>query len=570
LHQNQHAAMDFSFMNILNVLGSLGLFIYGLKVMSDGIQRAAGEALRGFLNKMTSSKLLALFTGFFITSLIQSSSAATVLTVGLVNASLLTLQQSVGVIFGINIGTTVTGWIISVLGIKLTSYQTVLPLLIFVIPLLFSKKKNLNAWGDFLMGFILLLIGLFFMRDNVPNFSALSSDLSFLENLASHGLLSTVLFVIFGYLVTVVLQSSTATMALTIVICNKGWLPYEIAAGVILGSNIGTTSTAEIAALIASTSARRSARIHTFFNLYGSVWAVILLPFLLKLSDWIGVHLFYENSAFSNVTSIPFALAIFHTLFNLFNVVLFSFFPGVLIFSAEKTIKAKKTPIDPDEMSKPLKDTFNLPELNILTAQSEVIKLASVTRRMNQLLTKMLNEIDEEAQSNAFQLIRKNEEKIDRFQRGITNYLSEVGSLELTPKTSHRVSALMSICNELERIGDLYVDIGKLLKEKNEQKIWFNPQQRSQLQSMLFILERQQSLIIDSLANQTTHISVKEEINQLHHELRDLIQIADKSSEDQNETHKKSYKITSAIFQISDNISDHIYSIGRAMDQRKF
>jgi len=562
--------MDFSLINIVNVLGSLGLFIYGLKVMSDGIQRAAGEALRGFLNKMTSSQLLAMFTGFFITSLIQSSSASTVLTVGLVNASLLTVQQSVGVIFGINIGTTVTGWIISVLGINLTSYKSVLPLLIIVIPLLFSKKKQLNAWGDFMMGFILLLIGLFFMRDNVPDFSALSRDLSFLENLASYGLLSTVLFVVLGYLVTVILQSSTATMALTIVICNKGWLPFEVAAAVILGSNIGTTSTAEIAALIGSTDARRSARIHTLFNLFGSVWAIILLPFLLQLSDWIGATLFYEFSAFKSVTSIPFALAIFHTLFNLFNVVLFLFFPGVLIFSASKTIREKPSETDPDEMTKPLKDTFNLPELNIITAQSEVLKLANVTRRMNHLLTKMLNEIEDDAKFNAFQLIRKNEEKIDRFQNAITNYLSEVGALELTPRTSHKVSALMSICNELERIGDLYVDIAKLLQEKNENKVWFNPQQRSQIQSMLFILERQQSIIIDNLASsQAYKSSVKTEINILHKELRALTQIADKSPEEHNETHQQSIRLTSAIFQIADNISDHLYSIGRLIEHRK-
>jgi len=533
--------------------------------MSDGIQRAAGQTLRGFLNKMTSSKLLALFTGFFITSLIQSSSAATVLTVGLVNAGLLTVGQSVGVIFGINIGTTITGWIISVLGVQLSSYRTVLPLLILITPLLFAKKKTLNAWGDFLMGFILLLIGLFFMRDNVPDFAALSADLAFLEQLASYGILSTILFVLIGFLITVVLQSSTATMALTLVLCTKGWLPFEVSTAMILGSNIGTTSTAEIAALIGSVSARRSARIHTFFNIYGSIWAILLMPFLLTMSDWIGKHLFYTGTAFEDISAVPYALAVFHSLFNIINVGIFLIFPKLLIYSAVKTVKDKPPGLE-DDISKPLNDSTNLPELSILAAQNEVVKLAGITKKMNQLLSKMFSEVEDDARQNAFQLIQNNEEKIDRFQKIITTYLSDVMSVEITSKTSQKISAMLSICNEFERIGDLYSDMAKYFNEKNKENIWFNTQQRSQTQSMLFILDKEHTVIIDAMSRKSNPILMKGELSALHDELKELSLLAEKSMEDNPDYHKKSPRVFNSIMQTADNISDHLYSIGRLLD----
>lgn len=533
--------------------------------MSDGIQRAAGQTLRGFLNKMTSSKLLALFTGFIITSLIQSSSASTVLTVGLVNAGLLTVGQSVGVIFGINIGTTVTGWIISVLGVQLSSYQTVLPLLILITPLLFAKKKIYNAWGDFLMGFILLLIGLFFMRDNVPDFSALSADLAFLEKLASYGILSTVLFVVIGFLITVVLQSSTATMALTLVLCTKGWLPFEVSTAMILGSNIGTTSTAEIAALIGSVAARRTARIHTFFNLYGSIWAILLMPFLLRISDWIGNSIFYDGTAFDDIDAVPYALAVFHSLFNILNVGIFLLFPRLLIYSAMKSVREKPKELE-DDISTPLKDSTNLPELSILAAQNEVVKFAAITKKMNQFLSKMLSEVEEDARQNAYQIIRKNEEKIDRFQKVITNYLSDVMSVEMTSKTSHRISAMLSICNEFERIGDLYLDMAKLFNEKNQENIWFNTQQRSQTQSMLFILDKEHTVIIDAMSRKSNQILVKGELSTLHNELKELSLLAETDMEDNPDYHKKSPKVFNSIMQTADNISDHLYSIGRLLE----
>lgn len=229
------------------------------------------------------------------------------------------------------------------------------------------------------------------------------------------------------------------------------------------------------------------------------------------------------------------------------------------------TVKEKSKEID-DDISTPLKDSTNLPELSILAAQNEVIKFAGITKKMNQFLSKMLSEVEEDARQNAYQIIRKNEEKIDRFQKVITNYLSDVMSVEMTSKTSHRISAMLNICNEFERIGDLYLDMAKLFNEKNQENIWFNTQQRSQTQSMLFILDREHTVIIDAMSRKSNQILVKGELSTLHNELKELSLLAEKDMEDNPDYHKKSPKVFNSIMQTADNISDHLYSIGRLLE----
>ena len=556
--------MDQVWLNMINLLGSLGLFIYGLKVMSDGIQRAAGETLRGFLNKVTSSRLLALFTGFLLTSLVQSSSASTVLTVGLVNAGLLNAYQSLGVIFGINIGTTVTGWIISILGIQLSSYKTLLPLLIFATPLLFAKRKSLNAWADFFMGFFLLLIGLFFMRDNVPDFSQLHYDFGYLYGLAQYSMLSTVLFVFLGIIITILLQSSTATMALTIVLCNKGWLPFEVSTAMILGSNIGTTSTAEIAALIGNPQARVTARMHTLFNVFGSIWAILLMPLLLKWSDMIGLWLFYDTSAFDAESSVPYALAIFHTSFNTFNVVLFLSFPKLIHFAAVKTVKGANLKPQ-DDFSSPLRDNLNMPDLTLLAIQKEIMRYIGLNKKMNPLLSSLVNEVEDLAKENAFLIIKKNEGKIDDQEKLIKKYLTNAMTEEISDRAAQKITSLLSVTKELERIGDLYTDMAKLIYHKKDQQIWLSTQQRSQINSIIYLIDRGHNQILELFTSTSTKALHLTEISVLHTELQSLQKVVENSMEE-HDIHKASPKLMFALLQTADNISDHLYSIAREID----
>lgn len=490
--------MEFSIWNIINVFGALGLFIYGLKVMSEGIQRAAGKQLRNFLNRVTSSLLKGLLSGLLITSVIQSSSAASVLVVGFVNAGLMTVYQSLGIIFGINIGTTITSWIVSILGVSLSTYQSVLPLFILIVPLLFVRNKKLNAWGEVMVGFVLLIIGIFFMRENVPDINLINENFPFIETSTQYGFLSILLFVLFGIIFTVFLQSSSASIALTIVFCNRGWLDYDMAAAMVLGANIGTTSTAEFAALIGNYSAKHTARIHSLFNIFGVLFTLPLIGLILPFVDWIGLQLFYTESAYSNDTSIPLALSIFHTVFNVFNALVFMLIPGFLVRASAATLR--KTRIkDEQDTFKVIEDPFNLPELTILGAQKEVAKFAGITKKMNLFFIQLFQEVEFDKQELIYEKLVRHEIVINAFQASLSQYLNKASADELSINTSQKMNALNQICLHLEQSGGTYLKMAEILRNKNLEMIWFNQQQRSVLSRILHLLNQQHKLIQDHL-----------------------------------------------------------------------
>ncbi|MEG2849384.1 MAG: Na/Pi symporter, partial [Bacteroidales bacterium] len=271
--------------NVLTLLGSLGLFLYGMTLMSEALQKVAGDKLRSFLAAMTSNSIKRIFTGLFITAIIQSSSATTVMVVSFVNAGLLTLVQSIGVIMGANIGTTFTAWLISFLGFNADIAILAIPLIGLGFGFMMCKAKKKKSIGELIIGFALLFLGLGFLKDSVPDLKSSPEVLAFLQEWTNFGFLSVVIFVLIGTALTIVLQSSSATMALTLVMCNNGWIPFEMGAALVLGENIGTTITANIAAAVANVSARRAARAHSVFNLFGVAWVLILFhPFLFVVS----------------------------------------------------------------------------------------------------------------------------------------------------------------------------------------------------------------------------------------------------------------------------------------------
>ena len=313
--------MDYSLFDFLTLLGSLGIFLYGMKVMSDALMELAGDSMRSILASATSNRLFAVLTGFFITAIIQSSSATTLMIVSFSNAGLLSLTESIGVIMGANIGTTVTAWLISLLGFKVNMAAVALPLMGLGFLMSLSKKKSLKHWGLFIVGFSLLFIGLQYLKDAVPDLKSNPEALAFLAEYTSKGLLSVLLFLFIGTILTVVIQSSSATMAITIIMCYEGWIPFEMAAAMILGENIGTTITANLAAWVANFKAKRTARAHFIFNITGVIWMLILFtPFLLAI-DFMTQKL-EGASPFSQTTAIPVALALFHTAFNIINTTL--------------------------------------------------------------------------------------------------------------------------------------------------------------------------------------------------------------------------------------------------------
>ena len=283
--------MNYGLFDILTLIGALGFFIYGMKVMSDGIQKVAGSKMRQILGAMTSNRIFGVFTGFLITSLVQSSSATTVMVVSFVNAGLLSLVESIGVIMGANIGTTLTAWLISIFGFKVKIASIALPIIAFGFPLLFAKKRRNRSWGEVLIGFALLFMGLDALKSAVPDLGSNPEILEFLSRYTEGGILTIILFVAVGTIITIVVQSSSAAMALTLVMCNEGWVPFDVAAAMILGENIGTTITANLAALVGNVHAKRAARAHLIFNLMGVTWMILAYPLFIN-----GINSYFVNN----------------------------------------------------------------------------------------------------------------------------------------------------------------------------------------------------------------------------------------------------------------------------------
>ena len=320
--------MKFGIYEIFILVGALGFFIYGMKVMSDGIQKVAGSKMRSILSKMTSNRFLGVATGFILTALLQSSSATTVMIVSFVNAGLLSLVESIGVIMGANIGTTITAWLISLLGFKVKIASIALPIIAIGFPMMFSSKSNIKAWAEVLIGFALLFMGLDALKESVPNLKENTEFLSFLSSYANMGIISTLIFIGVGTILTLVVQSSSAAMALTLVMCYEGYIPFELAAAMVLGENIGTTITANLAALVGNVHAKRAARAHFIFNIFGVIWMIFAFQFFINNID----SYMISNMDLSPVSSVgesiavPIGLSIFHTTFNILNVLFLVWF----------------------------------------------------------------------------------------------------------------------------------------------------------------------------------------------------------------------------------------------------
>jgi phosphate:Na+ symporter len=341
--------MNFGFTDLLALLGSLGLFLYGMKVMSDSLMMLAGDQMRNILASATSNRFYALLTGFLITAAIQSSSATTLMVVSFVNASLLTLTEAVGVIMGANIGTTVTAWMIAILGFKLKMSSIALPLVAGGFLLTLSKNESGKHWGYFIVGFALLFIGLQFLKDSIPNIGDNPEALAFLAEYTTRGYLSILIFVIIGIVLTLIMQSSSAAMALTLLMCYEGWIAFDIAAAMVLGQNIGTTITANLAAMIGNYHAKRAARAHMIFNILGTAWILIVFyPFIRAVGNVVehteGV------SPFLSATAIPIAISLFHTVFNILNAAVLIGFTAFIVKISERMVPAvEEKEIDIDQ-----------------------------------------------------------------------------------------------------------------------------------------------------------------------------------------------------------------------------
>ena len=499
-------------LQIFTLLGALGMVLYGMNLMSSGLQKAAGDRLRGFLSAMTSNPFKRVMTGVGITALIQSSSATTVMVVSFVNAGLLTLVQAIGVIMGANIGTTITAWMVSLLGFKADISILAVPLMLLGFLLSNSKKDKNKNLGELVVGFSLLFLGLSFMKDSVPDLRQTPEVLEFVKQWSGYGFSSVLIFLGVGTILTLVLQSSSATMAITLIMLSMGWIPFNMACAMVLGENIGTTITANIAASVGNPSAKRAALSHTIFNVFGVIWALILFRPFLGLVGRIIEALGYPNPAAAGFavpldepngsagTAALYGLSMLHTLFNTINTLILVWFTPLI---AKIVTKLIKEPVKKEEAAYRLKyinaGPLATPELATEQAVKEIIHFAEISRNGLGYARAAINETD----SGKFEQLRdklvKYEEISDRIEYEIATFLNAVSAGEISEATMFKIKAMYKIIGELESLGDSGESISRILYRRNSHNKSFDADTIKKLNSMVDVVDDAYKVMITNL-----------------------------------------------------------------------
>ena len=498
-------------MQLLTLLGALGMFLYGMNLMSLGLQKAAGSKMRSFLTAMTSNPFKGVMTGLGITTVIQSSSATTVMTVGFVNAGLLTLSQAVGVIMGANIGTTVTAWLVAWLGFKADISLFAVPLMAVGFILSLSKQDKRRHISELIVGFSLLFLGLSLMKESVPDLKETPEVLAFIQDWTSYGFGSVLIFLVFGTILTLVLQSSSATMALTLIMVNMGWIPFDMGAAMVLGENIGTTITANIAASVGNANARRAALAHTLFNVFGVCWALLLFRPLLMLVGttitWMGlpnpvdiVHSSEIAMTSDESMSTLYGISMLHTLFNVFNTFILIWFVNVIVKIVMHVIKDKKgTEEDVVKLKYINAGPLSTAEVAVGQARNEVIHFAEISRRGIGFIRRAIEAKNDKEFEEARQKLVKYEEISDRIEYEIAAFLNSLPEDSISEQTRTETKRMYKIIGELESLGDSGESVSRILARRNSHKKNFTPEQKAKLETMLAAVDKAYGIMIDNL-----------------------------------------------------------------------
>ena len=560
--------MSYSLLDFLGLLGAVGLFLYGMKVMSEGLQKAAGDRLRNILSAMTRNRFTGTVTGFFITALIQSSSASTVMVVSFVNAGLMTLAQSMAVIMGANVGTTFTAWIIALFGFKVDISAFALPLIGLAVPLLFSSKSKTKSIGEFTIGFAFLFMGLDMISNYVPDLQSNPEMFAFLQKYASMGFGSVLIFTLVGLLVTMIIQSSAATFAITLIMCSKGWIDFPLACALVLGSNIGTTITPLLASMSGNVAAKRTAMGHLLFNLLGTVWVLAVFYPFVDLNSWITEEIgqgnpcdlyqyvsdlkatnpdiydrLYANSLPTNdgvilhhramiaqlQVSVSFGLSIFHTVFNLINLSIMIWLTKVYVKIVELLVPAKHAGDDEFQIKFISGGILSASELNISQAEKEIHVFAERVARMLPMARDLVTKKDGSDEFNkVYSRLEKYEEISDRMEIEIANYLNRCAEGRLSNQSKRRIAAMLSIDSEIESSADSARGVGKILLRKQQSNVDFNEEIYKNIDTMFDYVGRATDNMMKLLSNLEhqqentiiTSYNCEREINNLRNILR--------------------------------------------------
>lgn len=507
--------MDYSFLDFLTLLGAVGLFLYGMTLMSEGLQKAAGNGLRNILGAMTRNRFTGAITGFSITALIQSSSASTVMVVSFVSAGLMTLAQSVAVIMGANVGTTATAWIITLFGFKVDIAAFAYPLIAFSLPLLFSSKSRRKSIGEVILGFAVLFIGLNMIEDSVPDLKSSPEIFGFLQHYADMGFGSVLLFMLIGIIVTMVIQSSSAAIAIVLIMCTKGWVTFDLACSLILGSNIGTTITPIIASLGANLAAKRAALCHLMFNLLGTIWALALFYPFTNLTVWVteacgqgdpcALYSYTGNDAATiaqMAVSASFGLSIFHTIFNAINLSIMIWLTELYVKIVERIMPSKHKGDEEFQLTYISSGRVAASELNIAQAEKEISVYAERVQRMVDMAKELVHTKEKsEDFTKLFSRLEKYEDISDRMEIEIANYLNRCAEGRLSSESKHRIASLLRIVSEIESIADSCFSVAKALMRKQQSDVKFTEIVYKNIDAMFVYVEEAMKNMLVVLAD---------------------------------------------------------------------
>ena len=534
-------------LNVLSVLGGLAMFLYGMALMSEGLQKSAGDRLRSFMARMTSNSFKRVLTGTVVTCLVQSSSATTIMVVSFVNAGLLTLGNAIGVIMGANIGTTLTAWITS-LGFSVNIALFAVPMMAFGYVMHGSKKSTMKNIGQFVMGFAVMYVGLTFMKDcsNTILNSYQTGMMSFFGSINGFGFGSVLLFLIAGAVLTIVLQASSATMAITMLLAASGLIDFKLAVAMVLGENIGTTITANIAAAVANTSAKSAARAHTIFNVIGVIWVLALFRPIVSLICFIMEYLGFVDpmQASSQLAAIAdgsvvadgemmdmyknsllYGIAMLHTLFNVTNTLILIWFTPLIEKAVVWLVKSPKG----EEVFR-LKyisaGPLTTAELSLNEAQQEVIHFAEICRNGFGYLRQAVNEQNPEKFEVLNEKLIKYEEITDRIEYEIAQYLTEVSRNEISEDAADDIKSMYKIIKEMESLGDSGESIGRILKRKNVHKKVFDKALLDRLNKMMDLIQKAYDVMVENLKNRylwdiSNAVNAEYNINECRNHLRE-------------------------------------------------
>ena len=537
-----------TFLNVFSVLGGLAMFLYGMVLMSEGLQKSAGDRLRAFMAKMTSNAFKRVLTGTVVTCLVQSSSATTIMVVSFVNAGLLTLGNAIGVIMGANIGTTLTAWITS-LGFSVNIALFAVPMMGVGFVLHSSKKATMKNIGQFLMGFAVMYVGLTFMKDcsNAVLGQYQTGMMNFFGSINGFGFWSILLFLVAGAVLTIVLQASSATMAITMLLAASGLIDFKLAVAMVLGENIGTTITANIAAAVANTSAKRAARAHTIFNIVGVIWVLCVFGPIVKLICMIMTELGFQDpmaasaqlaaiaksgeavdaAVMSNLKdSLLYGIAMLHTLFNVTNTLVLIWFTPLIEKAVVWLVKEPKGESEKYRLKYISGGPLHTAELSLQEAKLELIHFAEICRNGFTYVREAINEHDKEKFDDLNDKLIKYEEITDRIEYEIATYLNEVSKNEISYESTERIKAMYKIIGEMESLGDSGESIGRILKRKEAHGKVFDKTILDRLNKMCELIIKAYDVMIENLKTENLRdisnaLNCEYNINECRNHLRE-------------------------------------------------